>query len=93
MRGARDAAQCGTIDDLGRVERVVFLLWEIEIRKYDILTVTWQNVTVIGNEEIRKHGNSGKMEISGGGLSRAAATGARAGLTAYSDFISLCNAA
>ena len=51
MRGARDAAQSETIDDLGRVERVVFILWEIEIRKYDSVTVTWQNVTVVGNEE------------------------------------------
>ena len=73
LRVARDAAQCGTIDDVGRVEQVVFILWEIEIRKYDSLTVTWQNVTVIGNEEIRKHGNSGKMKISGGCLSRAGA--------------------
>ena len=44
-------------------------------------------------EEIRKHGNPGKMEIPEGERSRAAGTVARAGLTAYSDVITLRNAA
>ena len=93
LRGARGAAQSETIGDLRWVDGVVFILWEIEIKKYDSLTVTWQNVTVDGNVKIRKHVNPVKMEISGGGGQRATATGARAGLTAYSDVTSLRNAA
>ena len=70
----------------------VFILWEIEITRYDSLTVTWQSVTVVGKEEIRKRGNPGKRGISGAGPRRAAPARARAGLTAYSDVITLRNA-
>ncbi len=70
----------------------VFILWEIEITRYDSLTVIWKSVTVIVKEEIRKRGNPGKMEISRAGPRRAAPAGARAGLTAYSDVITLRNA-
>ena len=67
---------------------VVFILWEIEITNGHLAKYNGH-----GNKKIRKHGNTGKMEISRGGRSRATAIGARAGLTAYSDVITLRNVA